>query len=57
MAFLIALFMLLCPAQFDAVFPPCEYEDSTMCYWDAEERGNGQGRSFVSISEDLIIYL
>ena len=32
--------------------PPCEYEDSTNCSWDARHQGNGQGTSFVSIQFD-----
>jgi hypothetical protein len=28
---------------------PCEHEDSRNCYWDADERGNGEGVSFVDI--------
>lgn len=28
---------------------PCQYEDSSNCYWDAKTMGNGQGRSFVDI--------
>lgn len=30
-----------------AGLPPCEFEDSTNCYWDAAERGNGTGASFT----------
>lgn len=26
---------------------PCQYEDSERCYWNAQQRGNGQGHSFV----------
>lgn len=37
-------------------FPPCEYEDSNNCYWDAASRGNGQGTSFVVI-DDVVIRL
>lgn len=32
-----------------AELPPCEFEDSTNCYWDAAERGNGTGDSFTDI--------
>lgn len=32
-----------------ATFPACEYEDSRDCAWDASERGNGRGHSFVDI--------
>jgi hypothetical protein len=29
-------------------YPPCAQEDSPgPCYWDAQERGNGTGHSFV----------
>jgi hypothetical protein len=28
---------------------PCEYEDSTNCFWDAGEQGNSKGHSFFAI--------
>lgn len=28
--------------------PPCEYEDSPACVWDASVRGNGIGQSFYA---------
>ena len=31
--------------------PPCEFEDGSLvsvCVWDAQQRGNGEGRSFLS---------
>lgn len=34
---------------------PCKTEDSTMCYWDASQHGNGTGKSFVSLTEGLVI--
>lgn len=37
--------------------PPCQTEDSTGCYWDAGHRGNGQGQSFVTLSDNTTIYL
>lgn len=40
-----------------ALFPSCQTEDSTGCYWDASTQGNGQGTSFVAITDDFIIYL
>lgn len=40
-----------------ALFPSCQTEDSTGCYWDASAQGNGQGTSFVAITDDFIIYL
>lgn len=33
----------------EATLPPCEYEDSDNCFWDASERGNGYGCDFVTI--------
>lgn len=32
------------------VLVPCEEEDSRECYWFADERGNGDGVSFVDIN-------
>lgn len=29
--------------------PPCPTEDSSYCYWDASERGNGLGRDFIAL--------
>jgi len=37
--------------------PPCPTEDSVSCYWDAESRGNGQGRSFVVDDYGHVRYL
>lgn len=28
---------------------PCAHEDSNNCYWNASKRGNGHGRSFVTL--------
>jgi len=37
---------------------PCEYEDGDApCYWDAQARGNLQGRSFILITDDWQITL
>lgn len=30
------------------MLPPCPTEDSTGCYWDASEHGNGQGSDLVN---------
>lgn len=33
---------------------PCEFEDGAgqdVCHWDAETRGNGEGKSFVKVGE------
>lgn len=32
------------------VLPPCEYEDSPNCAWDASTSGNGIGHSFVDLA-------
>jgi hypothetical protein len=34
---------------------PCEFEDSQNCYWNAAERGNGVGQSFVNV-DDIVLY-
>lgn len=31
------------------MLPACPTEDSTNCYWDATQHGNGYGNSFVDI--------
>jgi len=31
------------------VLPPCEYEDSAWCVWNAAEAGNGEGQSFANL--------
>lgn len=43
-----ALMMLL------AYVPPCQTEDSSNCYWNAQTMGNGNGRSFIDINGYLI---
>ena len=37
-------------------YAPSITEDSTSCYWDADARGNGQGRSFTTDSNDVVTY-
>jgi len=32
-----------------AILPPCEYEDSSNCKWDAGSYGNHIGDSFIDI--------
>lgn len=44
-----ALFAGLAPASADSQLPPCEFEDSQNCYWDASERGNGVGNDFIDV--------
>lgn len=38
------------------ILPPCEYEDSNGCYWDAGTAGNGQGTSFIALSDGRLLY-
>lgn len=44
------------PPQNGAGYPPCQTEDSTGCHWDADTRGNGQGRSFVVDDTGVVTY-
>lgn len=39
------------------IMPACPTEDSTMCVWSAQERGNGIGHSFVAFSDDVAIVI
>lgn len=41
-------FGMACEVVMEATSTPCEYEDSTGCYWNANIRGNGLGLSFVA---------
>lgn len=34
----------------DLTIPPCPQEDSDNCYWDAAQRGNHVGTSFIRIN-------
>lgn len=49
--------ILLLLLSFFFNLPACATEDSTHCYWDASVQGNGQGASFISLSEDAVLYL
>lgn len=40
---------LLALAAAVSMLPPCEYEDSSWCYWQADRMGNGEGQSFISL--------
>ena len=31
------------------LLPPCATEDSTLCYWDADTMGNGEGHSYIAL--------
>lgn len=45
------------PAQAAEILPACQTEDEAgFCYWDASERGNGEGVSFYVI-DGLVTYL
>lgn len=56
---LAATAMIATPAQASTPTPhgvirtalntPCQYEDSTNCFWDAGASGNNKGHSFYSI--------
>lgn len=43
-----------------AILPACAVEDASNCYWDAQERGNGMGRSFIAIDlpglPEIVLY-
>lgn len=41
------------PAEPFGNLPPCPTEDSDNCYWDATERGNGEGRSFYVVDGEV----
>ena len=46
------------PAWVPSGYPPCVTEDAPgPCYWDARERGNGQGTSFVVDANDVVTYV
>ena len=36
-------------------FNECAQEDSSNCFWDAQERGNGEGYSYV-VDDDNVVY-
>lgn len=44
-----SLFVMLWAGLWLTSLPPCDFEDSPNCYWDADTMGNGSGLSFVSI--------
>jgi len=46
----IALMFALGTAYLLATLPQCATEDSTMCYWNAQTQGNGQGNSLINLS-------
>lgn len=37
------------------VLPACATEDSVNCVWDAHAQGNGQGTSFVALSDGATV--
>lgn len=43
-----ALMMLI------TTLPPCQTEDSSNCYWNAQTMGNGNGSSFIDLGGYLI---
>lgn len=40
------------PHAYCTILPPCAYEDSPRCYWDATTRGNGRGNSFINLESE-----
>lgn len=47
--------LIASPAPGEIRLGPCPTEDSANCYWDATERGNGLGRSFIDRQGTLYI--
>lgn len=37
------------------MFPACPTEDSAGCGWNAQTQGNGRGKSFIAITDTLIL--
>ena len=37
-------------------FQPCATEDSTNCYWNSSERGNGEGTSFIAFNDSTSLH-
>lgn len=50
------MFMLATDKDFHSM-KPCQYEDSTSCFWDATNQGNGHGRSFYSDANGNVTYV
>lgn len=60
MAGLLCLVFVLLGSVSDFTTPldtPCETEDSTWCFWNSAHHGNGQGQSFIAITEEWRIYV
>ena len=38
------------------VLSPCPTEDATLCNWNAVERSNGIGESYVALTETISIH-
>jgi hypothetical protein len=57
MNLLIALLLTLSPLAAHTL-PPCATDETgpefAPCYWDASERGNGQGTSYVWTGQEVI---
>lgn len=45
---IVTMSLALAPSGGSESLPPCEYEDSTSCYWDADTMGNGRGNDVVN---------
>jgi hypothetical protein len=44
-------------AALHTVGTPCKTEDSTLCFWDASQHGNGLGHSFIAVTDTISIPL
>lgn len=51
-----ALMLFLALTMSFTEFPPCPTEDSTMCYWDASTRSNGEGTSFIAFTDSISLH-
>lgn len=39
------------------VSAPCVSEDGTWCTWYATSQGNGQGKSFIAFTDEIVWYM
>lgn len=51
------LLALLWPTSGTPALPPCPTEDSVSCSWDAQQQGNGIGRSFTVDAHGTVTYI
>lgn len=53
---IVAFVVAVTAFQLMSLLPPCEAEDATFCYWNAQTMGNGYGKSFITLWEGFTIY-